>query len=152
MLNIKIITIGTIKENYFNDAVLEYIKRLKPYAKINFVELKAEAFNDSNKEQIKKIEAEKIENALKKCEKKSIFLLDERGSLFDSKEFAKFIDKNQCLVFVIGGSLGFSEELLKKYKKVSLSNLTFLHEMVRVILLEQIYRSITIINKKNYHH
>jgi len=152
MLSIEIISIGKIKKEYFNDAIREYLKRLKPYARIEFTDLKAESFNESNKGVIREIESKKIIKSLEKYNKDEIFLLHERGRVFDSLEFASFIDRNQKVVFVIGGSLGFSDELLGKYQQVSLSNLTFLHEMVRVILLEQIYRAITILKAKNYHH
>lgn len=152
MLNIEIISIGKVKEEYFNDAIKEYVKRLKPYARIKFIDLKAESFNDSNKSIVREIESKKIIKFLEKYNKNEVFLLHERGKVFDSLEFASFIDQNQKIVFIIGGSLGFSEELLNKYQKISLSNLTFLHEMVRVILLEQIYRTITILKDKNYHH
>jgi len=152
MFNIEIISVGKVKEEYFNDAIREYIKRLKPYARVKFIDLKAEFFNESNKEVVRKIESKKIIKSLEKYNKDEIFLLHERGEIFDSLEFASFIDQNQKIVFVIGGSLGFSEELLSKYQQVSLSDLTFLHEMVRVILLEQVYRAITILKAKNYHH
>jgi len=152
MFSIEIISIGKVKEEYFNDAIKEYVKRLKPYAQVKFTDLKAESFNESNKEAVREIESKKIIKTLEKYNKNEVFLLHERGKVFDSLEFASFIDKNQEIILVIGGSLGFSEELLSKYQQVSLSNLTFLHEMVRVILLEQIYRAITILKAKNYHH
>ena len=152
MFSIEIISIGKVKEEYFNDAIKEYVKRLKPYAQVKFTDLKAEYFNESNKEAVREIESKKIIKTLEKYNKNEVFLLHERGKVFDSLEFASFIDQNQKIVLVIGGSLGFSEELLSKYQQVSLSNLTFLHEMVRVILLEQIYRAITILKAKNYHH
>ena len=152
MLNIEIISIGKVKKDYFNDAIKEYIKRLSPYAKLKFIDLKAESFNDSNKKAVQEIESKRIIKFLEKYDKNEVFLLHERGKVFDSLEFASFIDQHQKIIFVIGGSLGFSEELLNKYQQVSLSNLTFLHEMVRVILLEQIYRTITILKAKNYHH
>ena len=152
MLSIEIISIGKVKKEYFNDAIKEYLKRLKPYARVKFTDLKAESFNDSNKNAVREIESKKVMKSLEKYNKNEVFLLHERGKIFDSLEFASFIDQNQKIVLVIGGSLGFSEELLSKYQQVSLSNLTFLHEMVRVILLEQIYRAITILKAKNYHH
>jgi 23S rRNA (pseudouridine1915-N3)-methyltransferase len=152
MLNIEIISIGKVKEEYFNDAIREYIKRLKPYARVKFTDLKAESFNESNKKAVQEIESEKITKFLEKYNQNEVFLLHERGKILNSLEFASFVDKNQKVVFVIGGSLGFSEKLLDKYKQVSLSNLTFLHEMVKVILLEQIYRAVTILKNKNYHH
>jgi len=147
-----ILTKSKVKEEYFNDAIGEYFKRLKPYARVKFIDLNAESFNESNKEVIREIESQRIIKSLEKYNQNEVFLLHERGKIFNSLEFASFINQNQKVVFVIGGSLGFSEELLSKYQQISLSNLTFLHEMVRVILLEQIYRAITILKVKNYHH
>lgn len=152
MLDIEIISIGKVKEKYFNQAIEEYLKRISPYARVKFIDLKAEAFNESNKKSAQKIESERIIKFLEKYNSDEIFLLHERGEKLDSLEFSNFIDENQKITFVIGGSLGFSEELLNKYRQISLSNLTFLHEMVRVILLEQVYRAITILKNKNYHH
>jgi 23S rRNA (pseudouridine1915-N3)-methyltransferase len=152
MLDIKIVSIGKVKEEYFNNAIQEYLKRLKPYARIEFLELKAESFNESNKEVIREVESKKIIKTLEKYHQNEVFLLHETGKALNSLEFSKFIDQNQKIILVIGGSLGFSEELLSKYQQISLSKLTFLHEMVKVILLEQIYRAVTILKSKNYHH
>ncbi|MCD4704832.1 23S rRNA (pseudouridine(1915)-N(3))-methyltransferase RlmH [bacterium] len=152
MLDIKIISIGKIKKKYFNDALQEYLKRLSPYARIKFIDLKAESFNNSNKKIILEIESERIIKFLEKDNSNEIFLLHERGKEYDSLKFASLLNKNQKITLVIGGSLGFSDKLLSKYSQISLSKLTFLHEMVQIILLEQIYRAITIIKKKDYHH
>ena len=115
MLDIQIISIGKVKEEYFNDAIKEYVKRISPYARVKFVDLKAESFNESNKEAIREIESKKITKSLEKYHKNEVFLLHERGKAFNSLEFASFIDKNQKIVLVIGGSLGFSEELLSSF-------------------------------------
>lgn len=152
MLDIKIISIGQIKEEYFNNAIQEYLKRLKPYARIKLINLKAESFHKSDQEAVLQIESKRIIKYLEKYNNREIFLLHERGKVFNSVEFANFINQNQEIILVIGGSLGFSEELLNKYQQISLSNLTFLHEMVEVILLEQIYRAITILKDKKYHY
>ncbi len=152
MIDIKIISIGKIKKSYFRDALDEYLKRLQPYARIKFTYLKANSFNKSNQEQIKIEESIKILKHLEKYNDEEIFLLHETGKDFNSLEFANFINCQQKIIFVIGGSLGFSEELLSKYQQISFSKLTFLHEMVSVILLEQLYRAITIFQGKEYHH
>ena len=112
-------------------------------------------FNDSNKDKTKKEEGEKILKFLEKKNRAEIFILHEKGSEYDSNSFAKVIKENEGkeITFVIGGSLGFSEEVLKKYpKQISLSKMTFLHEMAKVILIEQIYRAITILKNKSYHY
>lgn len=151
MLNITLITIGKIKEAYLNEAALEYLKRIKPYGRLTVQELKAEPFSISTKLKAKQIEAERIMAVLEKKASAEIYLLAEHGTLFNSLEFAQKI-KDRELVLVIAGSLGFAKELENKYLKISLSPLTFPHELARVVLLEQIYRAATIINNKEYHY
>ncbi|HZJ41812.1 MAG TPA: 23S rRNA (pseudouridine(1915)-N(3))-methyltransferase RlmH [Patescibacteria group bacterium] len=153
MLDITLIVIGKIKSKYLNIGYAEYQKRLKPFAKLHILEIKAESFSSSNKEKAKKIESEKILKALDGLSCK-IFLLTEHGSQFDSLSFSNKLDEldGKKIVFVIAGALGFSEEVVKKYPSLSLSPLTFTHEMARVILLEQIYRAICIRKGKEYHY
>ena len=151
MLNITLITVGKIKEAYLNEAALEYFKRIKPYGRLNLEELKAESFASVTKEKAKKIEAERIQTVLDRKGNAEIYLLSEHGTQFDSPDFAAKI-KDKELVLVIAGSLGFAKELEVKYPKISLSPLTFPHELARVVLLEQIYRAATIINNKEYHY
>ncbi|MDO8669254.1 MAG: 23S rRNA (pseudouridine(1915)-N(3))-methyltransferase RlmH [Candidatus Buchananbacteria bacterium] len=154
MLNITILAVGKIKEKSFLELVLEYLKRLKPYAKIKIEELKAEPFNPASKNKAREIEGERIINFLKKFAGSRVVLLDERGKSFSSLELADFIsDEKSHFIFVIGGSLGLSENVKEKIKsRLSLSKLTFPHEMARVILLEQIYRSVAILKNKEYHY
>ena len=151
MLNITLITIGKIKEAYLNEASLEYIKRIKPYGRLVIQELKAEPFSLTTKDKAKKIEGERIQAVLERKNGAEVYLLSEHGTLFKSPEFAAKI-KDKELVLVIAGSLGFAKELESKYAKISLSPLTFPHELARVVLLEQIYRAATIINNKEYHY
>ena len=154
MLNITLLTIGKIKDKSINDLILEYLKRLKPYAKINIEELKSESFKVDNKNKAKEVEGERIINYLKKYPDSQVILLTENGKTFDSVEFSDFINnENTHFIFVIAGSLGFSKAVENKIKtSLSLSKMTFTHEMARLILLEQIYRAITIHKKKEYHY
>ncbi|NCN07328.1 23S rRNA (pseudouridine(1915)-N(3))-methyltransferase RlmH [Candidatus Falkowbacteria bacterium] len=154
MLNITLLTIGKIKDKSINDLILEYLKRLKPYAKINIEELKSESFKVDNKNKAKEVEGERILNYLKKYPDSQVILLTENGKTFDSVEFSDFINnENTHFIFVIAGSLGFSKAVENKIKtSLSLSKMTFTHEMARLILLEQIYRAITIHKKKEYHY
>lgn len=152
MLNITILAVGKIKEAYLNEAALSYIKRIKPYGRLNILEIKAESFSATTKDKAKKIEAEKLQTFLDRKVEAQIYLLAEHGTLFNSQEFAVKLNNTQEIVLVIAGSLGYDKELENKYPKISLSPLTFPHELARVILLEQIYRSATIINKKEYHY
>lgn len=151
MLNITIITVGKIREAYLNEAALAYIKRIKPYGRLKIEEVKVEAFSVTTKDKAKKIEAERIQNILDKKDGAEIYLMAEAGTLYNSLDFAAKINDKE-IVLVIAGSLGFDFELENKYPKISLSPLTFPHELSRVILLEQIYRAATIINKKEYHY
>jgi 23S rRNA (pseudouridine1915-N3)-methyltransferase len=155
MLKIKIITIGGVKEKSYNGLINEFLKRLRPYAKVEILELKAESFKrESDKEKAKKIEGERILKSIEKCGHTRIFLLEEEGREFNSLEFANFLEKDtREIIFVIAGTLGFSLKVKEKIKiSVSLSRLTFPHEMARVVLFEQIYRGITINKNKKYHY
>lgn len=156
MLNITILVLGKLKEKYWAEAEKEYLKRLSPYAKIKIIELIEEAFTKKdNPEIIKKKEAEKIQKNLP--QNSFIIALHEQGDEMTSLDLAKFLNinstKGENLVFIIGGPRGLHPDIINIAKrKLSLSQLTFPHQMVRTILLEQIYRSITIIQKKNYHY
>lgn len=153
MLDITILAFGRLKEDYYHKVAAEYIKRLKPYARLKIEELKAESFNDSNHDVIKKIEGRRLLERLSREEKSEIFLLAEGGREFSSEEFATWLsDKPGSLILVLGGTLGFSKEVYETYQQISLSRLTFPHELARVVLLEQIYRAAAIIRGKNYHY
>lgn len=142
---IKIICIGKIKEKFYRDAIEEYLKRLSKYHKIIIEELP-----DSN------IKKEK-ELILKHINKKDyIITLEIEGKELTSQELAQFINKtlitNSNLTFIIGGSTGLDDEIKKiSDYKLSFSKLTFPHQLFRVILLEQIYRSFKIMNNESYH-
>ena len=154
MLDLIIIAIGKIKEPYFKKAIDEYAKRLRPYAKIKIVELEAVPFTKANQEKAKNEEGKKIIKYLSKLPDKKVIALDEHGKEFNSSALAQHIFKTSGqIIFVIGGSLGLSKELLDKVdEKISLSRLTLPHEMARLILFEQIYRVVTIIKGKTYHY
>lgn len=137
---IKIIAVGKIKERYLQEGINEFIKRLSSLADIEIIELKDEG--------IKK-DSEKIMKYLNN----NSFILDAKGKSFSSEEFADFIKKNeQPITFIIGGPDGISEEVKNKSKLISLSKMTFTHEMTRLFFIEQIYRSFMIINNRSYYH
>ncbi len=153
MFKITIITVGKIKEKFWQEAIKEYQKRLKPYAVLDLVEVQAESFRAHNKQSARIKENERLLNILAKYDKQNVYLLAERGQEFDSLGFANFIKAKPELVLVIGGALGWAEEIKLKYtKSISLSQLTMPHEMARVVLLEQIYRAATINQNKEYHY
>lgn len=157
MLKITILAVGKLKNEYFKKAFSEYLKMISPYANVNVEELSPEPFFDnSNKEKIKEKEGEKIIKYLERFPRSRVLLLEESGREFQSIDFSNFLFKNETdnIIFVIGGTLGFSKEVFgyKNATKVSLSQMTFPHELTRVILSEQIYRAIAINKNKSYHY
>lgn len=156
MLNIKLIIVGKYKETYWKEAEKEYIKRLSPYAKLDIIEIKEEAFrNNDDRDSIKSLEADKIKKHLDPDA--IVIALHETGKEFTSVEFANFLQRNSTrgekLQFIFGGPLGLDQSILEKANvQLSLSQLTFPHQMARVILLEQLYRAVTIQKGKQYHY
>ncbi len=157
MLDITILAIGKVKDRHLASLAEEYLKRIKPFARLKIQELKAIPFSENNQEAAKRFEGEKILEFLKKEELKpggaSVWLLAERGINFKSSpEFSHWLAKKSPLILVLGGALGFSDELYDSYPQISLSPLTFPHELARVILFEQLYRASTINQGKKYHY
>lgn len=158
-MKITILSVGKIKEVYFTMAIDEYRKRLGKYCKLEIVEVMDEKTIDNasekQKEQIKEREGERLKKYLK--EDAYIYALAIEGKQMDSLEFSKeleklFIDGKSHIIFIIGGSLGLDKGILKRADKLlSFSKMTFPHQLMRVILLEQIYRAYRIINKEPYH-
>ncbi len=156
MIKIKIVCVGKIKEAYLNSGISEYLKRLSGYCNIEIIEVKDEKIsNSTSDEKIKEIESNRI---LEKIDDKDyVILLDLKGKQLSSVELANKMDSliSQGIgnyAFVVGGSLGVSENLQKKADfLISFSRLTFTHQMVRLLLLEQIYRAFKINNNETYH-
>ena len=149
---IKIIEVGKIKEQYLKEAIEEYKKRLSKYTKVEIIEVASNNLDLKDKNLM--IEAKKIEPLL--TAKDYIIVLDINGKQMTSKEMASMIDtvfqKYSNITFVIGGSEGLSDEIKKKANmSFSFSKLTFPHQLFRVMLLEQIYRSYKIMNNETYH-
>lgn len=149
---IKIICLGKIKENYLKEAIKEYQKRLSKYTKLEIIELKDE--KDETPSLALQKEKEQIQKHLKETD--NLILLDPTGKELTSQEFSNMINNELThksnITFLIGSSNGFDEELKNKIpKKITFSSLTFPHQLFRVILLEQIYRSFKIINNETYH-
>ena len=149
---IKIICLGKIKEDYLNDAINEYKKRLSKYTNLEIIEL--EDIDNKSKEVVLSKEKEEILKYLNK--KDYIITLDIDGKELDSVEFAQKIDNiyltNSNITFIIGSSYGLSEDIkeLSNYR-LSFSKMTFPHKLFRVLLLEQIYRAYKINNNEEYH-
>lgn len=155
MLKIKIICLGKFKEKAFKELEKEYLKRLSPFAKVKLVELLEVSYKASeDTDRVKRKEAELIQKQLP--DDAIIILLEEKGTLRNSKDFANFLERigglGQEIVFVLGSGVGLHESLrhVSNYQ-ISLSPLTFPHNFARVLLEEQIYRACTIIAGKAYH-
>lgn len=161
-MNINIITIGKLKENYLKLMQEEYLKRISKFAKINIYELKEEELKDesnANVEKAKKTEGERIIDQIEKIKdvNKYIYLLCIEGKEYNTIELKNEINNHMIngintIIFVIGGSYGIADEVKNKYKNhLSFSKLTFPHQLFRCMLLEQVYRVFKIINNEPYH-
>ena len=146
---IKIICVGKIKEKFFKDCIDEYLKRLSKYAKLEIIQV-----NDYDYD-IEKTITEEGKSILSKIKEKDyVITLEIDGNKINSVELSNLIEKNisNNIVFVIGGSYGLSSDVRKRSNyDLSFSDLTFPHQLFRIILLEQIYRSFKIINNESYH-
>ena len=158
-MNISIIVVGKLKEKYLKAGIDEYLKRLSSYAKIEIVEIpdeKApEVLSAAEMEQVKQKEGEKLLAKLPHDTYVMALAID--GKMKSSEELADSLDKlatygKSKIAFVIGGSLGLSDEVLKRAdEKLSFSKMTFPHQLMRLILLEQVYRAFRINRNEPYH-
>ena len=148
---IKIITVGKLKEKYFKDAVDEYLKRLSKYTKIDLIEVP-----DENYDITKTLEKEKDSILKYISEKDYIITMEIEGRELTSVELSKKINdtliQHSDIAFIIGGSYGLHEDIKKiSNYALSFSKMTFPHQLFRIMLLEQIYRSYKILNNETYH-
>ncbi|XMB86744.1 23S rRNA (pseudouridine(1915)-N(3))-methyltransferase RlmH [Mycoplasmatota bacterium WC44] len=156
---IKLITVGKIKEKYLSEAINEYSKRISKYTKLEMIEVKDEPTKDnaSDKDNLKTKQIEGSRILSKISPKEYVIALAIEGKQLDSVELSNKIKElptygNSDITFVIGGSLGLDKEVLTRSNfKLSFSKMTFPHQLMKVILLEQIYRSYRIIKNEPYH-
>ena len=158
-MKITVITVGKIKEKYLRDAVAEYVKRLSRYCKLEIIEVADEKTPDQAsetvEEQIRDKEGERILKYIR--DDMYVITLEIGGKMVSSEELADKINMlgirgQSSVAFVIGGSIGLGREVLKRSDyALSFSKMTFPHQLMRVILLEQVYRSYRIINGEPYH-
>lgn len=158
MLTINVLCVGKIKENFFKDAISEYSKRLSRYCKLNIIELPDEKIPDKTNSKIEnEIKTKECNNIINHIKKDSyIICLDLKGKELSSEKFSETIEnismESSQITFIIGGSLGLTEEVLNiSNKKICFSKMTFPHQLIRVFLLEQIYRAFKISNGETYH-
>ena len=138
MKSVKIYAVGKVKERNIQALIDEYLKRLKVFAKVEIVELKDRGIGKESEEIAKLIDGK-------------TYLLDELGPQFSSIAFSELINDNEEIKLIIGGADGINGEVKAKAKLLSLSRMTFTHELARLILAEQVYRAFMIINNRNYH-
>ena len=160
MLHINIICIGKLKEQYLKDALHEYSKRLSKYCSLKMIELPDEKLPDIlNENIINKIKNIESDNILSHIKSDSYTIaLDLHGKQFSSEEFSSKIEdialnKNSNINFIIGGTLGLSDKLLKQSSElICFSKMTFPHQLIRIFLLEQLFRAFKILSNEKYHH
>jgi 23S rRNA (pseudouridine1915-N3)-methyltransferase len=137
-MKIRIVAVGKVKESFILEGVREYMKRLAPLVKLEMVELKDEGM-------------EKEAKVLERYLGDSTFILDVSGKRMSSEGFAKLVKDQEMLTFLIGGADGIDGNLKKRAKAISLSDMTFTHEMSRLFLMEQVYRAFMINTNRKYH-
>ena len=158
-MNVRILCVGKIKEKFYREAISEYAKRLSKYCNLEVVEVNDEKTSENSTDNeiniIKDKEGERILKHIK--DKDYAIALAIQGKQQDSVAFSKYIENlgingNSSICFVIGGSLGLSDAVMKRCNdSISFSKMTFPHQLMRVILLEQIYRAMRIMNNEPYH-
>ncbi|MCL1943997.1 MAG: 23S rRNA (pseudouridine(1915)-N(3))-methyltransferase RlmH [Candidatus Azobacteroides sp.] len=156
-MKVTLLVVGKTTERYFIDAVDEYTTRLKHYLPFDLTVIPdVKNAKNLNSDQLKEKEGTEILNYLEPGD--YIILLDEHGKEFTSLKFAAHMEKRMAgsgkrIVFVIGGAYGFSQKVYEKaHDKISLSKMTFSHQMIRLIFTEQLYRAMTILKGQAYHH
>ena len=159
MLHIDCICVGKLKEDYLKNAILEYSKRLSKYCIFSIVELQDEKVpsNLSEAEKLKIIEKESNNILTNIKENSYVIALDLNGKQYTSEEFSEKIAQitqySSHITFLIGGTLGMSKQLLSRANElISFSKMTFPHQLIRVFLLEQLFRGFKIQHNETYHH
>ncbi len=158
MVHINIVCVGKIKEKFFRDAIEEYSKRLSRFCALTITEVADEKIPEKSNENIEEVIKQKEGiNILNHIKKDSyVIALELKGTELDSVQFSQEIEKisnlNSNITFVIGGSLGLSKDVLNRSnKQVCFSKMTFPHQLIRIFLVEQIYRAFKIANNETYH-
>lgn len=152
-MKLRVVWVGKNRESWVKEAVDDYSGRIRRYCPLEVCEVRDE--KGAEAEEMRRRECERIERQIPVGA--VLVLLDEQGQQMDSPGLARFISAQRDsgindLVFAIGGAYGFSEEFRRRGRLLSLSKMTFTHQMVRIFLLEQIYRAFSILNNEPYHH
>ena len=153
-MKLKVLWVGKTQESWVREGIEEYAGRIRRYAPLELAEAREE--KGAAREAGRTVECQRLSRLLPKNGR--LVILDEAGDAMDSRQFASFLQRERDsgtaeLVFAVGGAYGFSDEFRKgAHRTIALSPMTFTHQMVRIFLLEQIYRGFTIINGEPYHH
>jgi 23S rRNA (pseudouridine1915-N3)-methyltransferase len=153
-VRLKVLWVGKTQQEWVREGIEEYSTRIRRYMPLEILETREE--KGAAEEFMRDREGDRLARLLPKNGR--LVLLDEKGTTMSSPEFADFLGRNRDaavpeLVFAVGGAYGFSQEFRSRaYTMIALSRMTFTHQMVRVFLLEQIYRGFTILNREPYHH
>ncbi|MBR4270458.1 MAG: 23S rRNA (pseudouridine(1915)-N(3))-methyltransferase RlmH [Clostridia bacterium] len=154
MRKITLICVGTLKETYLINALQEYIKRISRFFDLEIIQVPETKLIKNSPSQIKQVISSEGKSILNKINSQTVFPLSIDGDQIDSIQFAKLIEKYTDLgeiTFVIGGSYGLDSSIKRLGKNISFSKLTFPHQLMRVLFLEQLYRAATILNNIEYH-
>lgn len=155
-MKIKLLVVGKTSDNFLESLISNYIKRINYYVKFELIELNNLKIKKVSHNEIKKKEGNKILEKINKDDQ--VILFDERGKTYSSTDFSKFIENSlviskKNIVFVVGGAYGFSENIyMRSNSTISLSKMTFSHQIIRLFIVEQLYRAFTIINDHPYHN
>jgi len=155
-LKIKLLQIGKTNNGWVKEGISEYLNRLSNYIPFEVKDLEVSSVKNKSKENLLMEEGKKILAAIKPGD--YVVLLDEGGKLYNSEDFAVWVNKkfagiSNDLVFVIGGAYGFHNDVkVRSNEKLSMSPMTFTHQMIRLIFVEQLYRAMTILKNEPYHH
>lgn len=156
-MHIKLLVVGKTDTGWVSDGLEQYASRLRRYVNFDVVEVPyLKNASSLSKEQVKQKEGEELLGEV--SEGDSLILLDERGEMYRSVDFARYLENmlshsNRNIIFTIGGAYGFSDDVYKRANgKLSLSKMTYPHQLVRTIFAEQLYRAFTILHGEPYHH
>ena len=152
-MKLRVLWVGKSRDAWVKEVIAEYASRIRRYSPLELCEVRDE--KGAEAEEMRRRECERLEKQIPPGA--VLVLLDERGEQMDSPTLAAFIGKQRDtgtgeMVFAIGGAYGFSEEFRRRGRLLALSKMTFTHQMVRVFLLEQVYRAFTILGNEPYHH
>tara|TARA_B100001175_G_scaffold54175_1_gene43226 strand:- start:842 stop:1312 length:471 start_codon:yes stop_codon:yes gene_type:complete len=155
-MKIKLLVVGKTSESFLAPLISDYHKRINRFVNFEIIEINNINIKKANSLEIQKKEGIKI---LEKVDKKDqIFILDEKGKSYNSIDFSKFIENRMVnssknIIFIIGGAYGFSKKIYSRSNSIiSLSKMTFSHQIIRLFMVEQLYRALTIINNHPYHN